>query len=132
VEVLVTMVVITIGLLGVAGLQMAALNNSYGTFQRSLATLQAQDLIERLWANACVIGNSMTRESIRSEWEQVQKGSGSTRVAMSDWRGLLNVTGSVYEVTISWSNDRLNKSSDSALNTQTVRQVTQIPSVSCV
>lgn len=50
-EVLVTMVVLSLGLLGYAGLQMATLKNSTSAYQRSQATILAYDIIDRLRAN---------------------------------------------------------------------------------
>lgn len=71
-EALVTVLVISIGLLGVAGLQAAAKKANYEAVQRTTATLLAQDMIERLRANAgeldefagkTVTGNTLTEPS---------------------------------------------------------------------
>lgn len=50
-EVLISIVVIAFGLLGVAGLQAFALKNSQSASYRSIATVLATDLIERMRAN---------------------------------------------------------------------------------
>lgn len=50
-EVLVTMVVMALGLLGYAGLQVASLKNSASAYQRSQATILAYDMIDRMRAN---------------------------------------------------------------------------------
>ena len=50
-EVLISIVVIAFGLLGVAGLQAFALKNSVSASSRSIATVLATDLIERMRAN---------------------------------------------------------------------------------
>jgi type IV pilus assembly protein PilV len=51
IEVLVTMVILAIGLLGVAGLQIASVRNTQVAAQRSIATQQAYDMAERMRAN---------------------------------------------------------------------------------
>ena len=51
IEVLVTVVVVAIGLLGVAGMQATALRYGHSAYMRSLATLQATDIADRMRAN---------------------------------------------------------------------------------
>lgn len=51
VEVLVALVVISVGLLGVAALQMVSLRNSQGSYLRTQATALADDIIDRMRAN---------------------------------------------------------------------------------
>lgn len=48
-EVLVAIVVLALGLLGLASLQMNGLQSAHSSYQRSVATLAAQDAAERLW-----------------------------------------------------------------------------------
>jgi len=50
-EVLVALVVISLGLLGLAGLQVVSLNNNQTAYYRSLATQQAYDMMDRMRAN---------------------------------------------------------------------------------
>lgn len=49
IEVLVALVVLAVGLLGLAGLQLKGLQSAHVAYQRTLATLAAQDAGERLW-----------------------------------------------------------------------------------
>jgi len=51
IEVLVALVILAVGLLGVAGLQANSLRNTYSANLRSQATTMAQDMIERIRAN---------------------------------------------------------------------------------
>jgi type IV pilus assembly protein PilV len=51
IEVLVAVVVLSIGLLGLAGLQAMGLRNSHSAYLRSQATLQAYDMMDRMRAN---------------------------------------------------------------------------------
>lgn len=58
-EVLVAMVVLSVGLLGLSGLQTTGLRNNHGAFLRSQATLVAHDVIDRMRANrdSAIAGN---------------------------------------------------------------------------
>lgn len=50
-EILVAIVVLSIGLLGLAGLQAVSLNNNQTAYYRSIATQQAYDMADRIRAN---------------------------------------------------------------------------------
>nr|WP_269816184.1 type IV pilus modification protein PilV [Halomonas sp. G15] len=49
IEALVALVVLSIGLLGVAALQVKSLQSAHLSYQHTLASLAAQDAAERLW-----------------------------------------------------------------------------------
>lgn len=51
IEVLVSIVVMAIGLLGLAGLQAQSLRGGHQSLMRTIATIQANDLLERMRAN---------------------------------------------------------------------------------
>ncbi|MEM9401986.1 MAG: type IV pilus modification protein PilV [Pseudomonadota bacterium] len=51
IEVMIALLVLSIGLLGLAGLQVTALQNNQGAFMRSQATALAYDLADRMRAN---------------------------------------------------------------------------------
>ena len=108
IEILVALVILSIGLLGVAGLQLRSLQTSHSSFERSIATLQARDLVERMWANegilydarGCVIPDA--HNSIIESWS-VQQDATSTFADDQDWRGNASMSGdNVWTVTISW------------------------------
>lgn len=50
-EVLVTVIIMAIGLLGVAGLQLAGMRSNHSAFLRTQATIAAYDLIDRMRAD---------------------------------------------------------------------------------
>lgn len=50
-EVLVAMLVLSIGLLGLAGLMASSLKNSHSAYQRTQATWLAYDMLDRMRAN---------------------------------------------------------------------------------
>lgn len=51
IEVLITVVLVSIGLLGLAGLQLTSVQNSNSASERFIATTLAQDILERMRAN---------------------------------------------------------------------------------
>lgn len=129
VEVLVTLLVVSIGLLGVAKLQVLALKNSYATYQRSVASAQTQDLVERLWAGMCVLGDVNKRSAIVAEWRKEHENRPATKISMPDWSGSLVVDNYIYQVTVSWTDYRGSKSGIGAA--QSFKHFTSIPSVGC-
>ena len=52
IEVLVTLVIMDIGILGLAGLQMTSLNSQFESYQRAQALLLVEDMANRLRANS--------------------------------------------------------------------------------
>lgn len=51
IEALVALLVLSIGMLGVAAMQLKSLQGAHAAYQRSIASLAAQEAQERLWAN---------------------------------------------------------------------------------
>lgn len=51
IEVLVSLLILALGLLGVAGLQMQGTRHVYDAYQHSIAVIQAQDMADRMRAN---------------------------------------------------------------------------------
>lgn len=54
IEMLVAVLVVSIGLLGIAGMQAIGLQNNHGAYTRSQATFLAYDMIDRMRANELV------------------------------------------------------------------------------
>ena len=59
VEVLIAILVLAVGLLGLAGLQATSLSNSQSAYNRSLATQLAYDLADRIRANNDPAGSAL-------------------------------------------------------------------------
>jgi len=57
IEILVTVVVLSIGLLGIAGMQAQGVKYSHDSYARSQATMMANELIERMHANPDGVAN---------------------------------------------------------------------------
>ncbi|MDN5872573.1 MAG: type IV pilus modification protein PilV [Nitrococcus sp.] len=51
VEVLIALLVLSVGLLGIAGLQLTSLRSNHSAYLRSQATLMAYDILDRMRAN---------------------------------------------------------------------------------
>lgn len=49
IEVMVALVVLSIGLLGIAAMQLQGLKNAHSAYQRTIASIIAMDAAERLW-----------------------------------------------------------------------------------
>lgn len=60
IEVLVTMLVVSIGLMGLASLQATSIKESLSTSQRSMGTWLADELVARMRANADGLGSGYT------------------------------------------------------------------------
>lgn len=119
VEILVTVVVVAIGLLGLAGLQAASLKFNSTAYQRSQATSLAYDIADRMRANASAAlgarggfynvnfnfaapaGNTLAATDLR-EWRQalintLPVGTGEIRQ---------NPGTNVFVITIQWDDSR--------------------------
>jgi type IV pilus assembly protein PilV len=59
VEVLISVFVLSIGLLGLAGLQVTGLQNNHSAYLRSQATILAYDMAERMRANPVGLANGL-------------------------------------------------------------------------
>jgi len=125
IEVLITMVIMAIGLLGLAGLQVVSLRNTEVAYQRSQATSLAYDMLDRMRSNPkavedgrynaittapgsytdCTAGSCTTDEMAafdNGEWHNeiaavLPSGTGTVSGSGS---------GSVFTITISWDEDR--------------------------
>ena len=60
IEVLITMFVVAVGLLGIAGLQTFSKKSNFDAVQRTTAAALAQDIIERMRANASAASSYVT------------------------------------------------------------------------
>lgn len=131
IEVMVTMVILAVGLLGAAALQARSMQYAYASAQRTIATIQANDLVERLWANACKLSDSpedtvgYIEEKWRAAWEDDERFHG--------WEGKVEIDSSVsnlpvYDITIEWSDRRIGGVDSSA---QVFLYSASVPRLSC-
>ena len=81
-EVLISMIVIAIGLLGYAGLQAASLKNANTAYLRSQATLLSHDIVERMRVNRAIAISGSYAISIGS----TPGGTGVAGNDLSEWK----------------------------------------------
>lgn len=97
VEILVTLVVLSIGLLGLAGLQLNGLKSNHSAYLRSQATILTQDIIDRMRVNRISAITGSYDISLGDDPTQVScEGPGADCTAasladsdLSEWKGLL-------------------------------------------
>lgn len=113
VEALVALLVLCIGLLGVAGLQIQALRANHGAYLRSQATMLAHDITDRMRANrpaalagayAVAVGAVPTGTSLPdldiAAWKQ------SLADVLPAGDGAVVMAGDIATITVQWT-DRL-------------------------
>ena len=125
IEILIALLVLSIGLLGLAAVQFQSLQNSHASYERSMATMQARDLVERLWAGICDLYNEdgtlkvdeidengtnvqTTIDLIVASWESDHFGdeenSGATFAGtVPDWTAGVEPGTNVWRITIEWT-----------------------------
>lgn len=113
-EVLITMLIVSFGLLGIAGIVITSLKNTQGSYARSQASLLANDIIDRMRANRAVA--ETTTSPYNLALTAVPAGAGIVFDDLSQWRNSLKTsipagTGSVsvsdatkkVTVTVQWN-----------------------------
>ena len=113
-EVLVALLIVSIGLIGLAGLMSTSLKNNQGASQRSQATWLTYDLLDRMRANrTAALGGSYNTTSIKS-----YSGSGSVAATdLTQWKAelanalpgsdaVVTVAGNLATVNIQWDDRR--------------------------
>jgi type IV pilus assembly protein PilV len=122
IEVLITMVLLAVGLLGLAALQAKALQNNQNSYYRSQATQFAYDIADRIRANKVEAANvtskySMTVTDARAKSAcTTTVGCSSIDMAENDfyeWSKEItdvlpigSVSPIIYTITIQWDDDR--------------------------
>lgn len=134
IELLITLVIVTIALLGISALQLKSLQNSYASYQRTLAIVQANDVAEHLWANACnayvdikasPLVPTTIFDDVITEW--VTKNQGQSE--LKNWSGDVtqDATDSrLFRVTVTWDDKKTEGTQ------QSVTQSFSIPVLSCI
>ncbi len=123
IEALVALLVLSLGLLGVAALHIKSMQAAQVSYHRSIATLAAQDAGERLWKelaeNPPVCPTSDTGDTWSVEWygEWSQHLPGLVHDG-----GTIAKNGCTYTVTVEWQDDRF-----SGENVSTLVYVLRLP-----
>ena len=113
-EVLVAVLVMSIGLLGLAGLMASSLKNSHSAYQRTQATWLAYDVLDRMRANRQVAlaggynlalgaapgGNGLAKDDL-AEWDTALAGT------LPDGDGSIAVAAKgVVKIIVQWNDTR--------------------------
>ncbi|MCK0506285.1 type IV pilus modification protein PilV [Aromatoleum anaerobium] len=104
IEVLVAVVVLSIGLLGLAGLQMTSLQSNHSAYMRSQASLLAYDLSDRMRANCeGVRGDAYADGSSgdRADWD-----ASVVQLLGPGAQGTLELNGQDATIAIQWNDNR--------------------------
>ena len=114
IEALVALLVLSIGLLGVAAMQLKALQGAHAAYQRSIASLAAQDAQERLWADMAQQGD------LACPAEGVVNGTG-VKTWHAQWSAFLPELGDQpvdgqsnceFIITVAWNEERFEGSGE--------------------
>lgn len=87
-EVLVTIVILAIGLLGIAGLQANSIRNNQSAYLRSQATLLAYDVIDRMRANVTLARAGSYSVALGAPGA----GGGIAGIDITEWKASLSQT----------------------------------------
>ena len=108
-EVLITVVLVSIGLLGLAGLQLTTVQNSNSAGERFEATTLARDILERMRANR---GSALTGQ-YNIALLAAPAAAGVTGDDLTTWKatlgvlpngdGAVDVTAGVATITVNWT-----------------------------
>ncbi|MEH6824821.1 MAG: type IV pilus modification protein PilV [Motiliproteus sp.] len=127
IEILVAVLILSLGVLGLIGMESLALKNNMSAYHRSQATILAYDLADKIRANPAGQSNyvSLTGSDIgvscisHSASDGVPSGCSAAQIAQQDvhdWLGTLSTvlpagsasisSGTISTITISWDDDR--------------------------
>tara|TARA_R110000765_G_scaffold14910_3_gene43163 strand:- start:10361 stop:10756 length:396 start_codon:yes stop_codon:yes gene_type:complete len=114
IEVLITLLVLSIGLLGLAGLQLASLRNNQSAMERSMGVVQSYSIIEAIRADADSAktgrfdlgleddpaGNTFPAKSLLMWRTQLKQNLGDAAT------GAVSCTATLCTVTVEWDDSR--------------------------
>jgi len=127
IEVLIAVLILSVGLLGLAGLQATGLKTNHSAYMRSQAVAYGYDILDRMRAN---------RLSALSGGYNIGMGAGApggTSIAqtdLSEWKALIagqlpsgdasaNVNGGTVTVIVQWDDSRADGSNTETITVQT-------------
>ncbi|WP_051246164.1 type IV pilus modification protein PilV [Thioalkalivibrio sp. ALE19] len=111
IEILVALIIISVGLLGLAGAQMLSLQSSQTSYERTIAVIQSRDLVERLWAGICDVyddGGDLEggdENTIVEQWGNDHDGTLGDPDEDS-WDPTVSADSEVITITIEWDSRR--------------------------
>lgn len=108
-EILVTLVILAIGLLGLLSLQIVSLKNNHSAQQRTTAIVHAYDILDRIRVNKAVdytinFGQIITGTALRDDDLEEWKDNLSNDLPEGD--GAIVITGDIVTVSVRWNDAR--------------------------
>ena len=132
IEVLIAIVVLSIGLLGLAGLQAMSIQSNHSAYYRSQATILAYNLADELRSNRTSAlsissdsGFPASSSSNNVSGTQLQKDKATwlntLATTLPDGTGRLERTGTLFTISVQWNDNRgrIKKSDDTSSNSET-------------
>lgn len=104
-EVLISVVVLSIGLLGLAGLQAVSLKNNTSAYQRGLATMLAYDVIDRMRADLPGCASYAVAFGVDGAGD-VQTWKNGVKAALPGGNAQVVIAAGTVTVTIQWDDNR--------------------------
>lgn len=103
-EVLIAVLVLSFGLLGLAGMQLKGLQSAHLSYQRTLATSAAQDAVERLWVELWKDpGVCPAPVDVVTDWHNAWR---EVLVGMDVEGSDITSSGCEYEISVLWQDER--------------------------
>lgn len=143
IEVLVSLMILSVGLLGVAGLQLRGIQANQGAYFRSQATFIAYDMIDRMRTNpnAMSVGsyNNVSSSSLPTNPTCITTANGCAGAALAnhdinEWAALISrlpsgtgtvtMANNVHTITVNWVEHY--NSTNAALNNKSVNMEVQL------
>ena len=113
-EVLVAMLILSIGLVGLAGLMMTGSKNNQSAYHRSQASWMAYDILDRMRANRPLaqsggydLGLGATPTATGTALTDLTQWTTQLTAALPDGKGQISRTAAgITEITVSWNDSR--------------------------
>ncbi len=130
-EVLIAVLVLSIGLLGVAAMQMKSMQSAHLSYQRSIANLAAQDAVERLWialegaSNECPDPDDTSypvEDAWTSHWSEKLPRMSSVSTITRD-----STVQCEYTIVVAWDDDRFIDLDGNSEAVSSLSYVVQLP-----
>ena len=104
IEVMIAVVVLSIGLLGLAALKASSLKGTHSSYQRTVASVIAADAGERLWASLAT--GSIDAAEVEEQWLEHWRGGPENLITLPGLEGRIENSDQTYTITVSWDEGR--------------------------
>lgn len=106
-EVLISIVILSVGLLGYAGLQTLSMKNNTSALHRSQATILAYDIVDRIRANRPNMANYNVALGAVGTYPDVISWKNNVAATLPDGKGAVAIDlNGIATITIQWDDNR--------------------------